>query len=48
MALRLTLSRDLRFGWLVDPDQQRTLILDSELCVAALSRALLLSAVWQS
>ncbi len=38
MALRLTLSRDLRFGQLVDLDQQRTLILDAELCAAAFRR----------
>ncbi len=38
MTLRLTLSRDLRFGRLVDPDQQRALILDAELCAVTLSR----------
>ncbi len=37
MTLRLTLSRDLPFGWLVNPDQQRALILDAELCVTMLS-----------
>ena len=34
MTLRLTLSRDLRFGRLVDLDQQLALILDAELCAA--------------
>ena len=37
MTLRLTLSRDLRFGRLVDLDQQRALILDAELCAVTLS-----------
>lgn len=32
MALRRRVSPVLRFGQLVDPDQQRTLILDAELC----------------
>jgi hypothetical protein len=38
MTLRHYLSVILRFGWLVDPDQQRTLILDAELCAAGFSR----------
>jgi len=37
MTLRLTLSRDLRFGRLVDLDQQRALVLDAELCAVTLS-----------
>jgi hypothetical protein len=38
MTLRLTLSHDLRFGRLVDLDQQHALILDAELCAVTLSR----------
>jgi len=33
MALRHRVSPVLRFGRLVDPDQQLSLILDAELCV---------------
>jgi hypothetical protein len=38
MTLRPTLSRGLRFGRLVDLDQQPALILDAELCAITLSR----------
>jgi hypothetical protein len=38
MTLRLTLSRDLRFGTLDDPDPTIRGILDSELCAVTLSR----------
>jgi len=34
MTLRRRVSPVLRFGWLVDPDQQLALILDAELCAA--------------
>ena len=38
MTLRHYLSVILRFGRLVDPDQQPALILDAELCAVTLSR----------
>jgi hypothetical protein len=38
MTLRRRVSPVLRFGWLVDPDQQRALILDAELCAAVFRR----------
>lgn len=38
MTLRLTLSRDLRFGMLDDPDPAVHGIVDSELCAVTLSR----------
>jgi hypothetical protein len=38
MTLRRRVSPVLRFGWLVDHDQQRALILDAELCAITFSR----------
>ena len=38
MTLRLPLSRDLPFGWLVDLDPALRGILDAELCAVTLSR----------
>jgi len=38
MTLRRRVSPVLRFGWLVDPGQQRALTVDAELCVVTLSR----------
>ena len=48
MTLRHYLSAILRFGWLVDLDQQLVLILDAELCAVTFRVILLLSVVWQS
>ena len=48
MTLRLTLSRDLRFGWLVNPDPVFRGILDAELCAATFRVVLLLSVVRRS
>ena len=38
MTLRLTLSRDLRFGTLADLDPAKCRIVDAELCAVTLSR----------
>lgn len=38
MTLRLTLSRDLRFGTLADLDPTKRGIVDAELCAVMLSR----------
>jgi hypothetical protein len=48
MTLRRRVFPVLRFGWLVDPDQQLALILDAELCAATFRVVLLLSVVWRS
>ena len=48
MTLRRRVSPVLRFGWLVDPDQQRSLTLDAELCAITFRVILLLSVVWRS
>jgi hypothetical protein len=47
MTLRHQVSLILRFGWPVDPDQRRTLILDALALRHRLLAVLLLSVVWR-